>query len=198
MLAVPPQAGRSGTPAATPAPRITIPPAGRVGPARVPTGFPHTPEGALGQLAAIETSVLQGMSIERAHEVHQAWADPAAVPADAWELTANIQAFLGSGAGARADEPTTAVVTTPAAAQVKGTDGPDWVLACVLLDVKARLLTQARIAYGHCERMRWTDADAGRWVIGPGPAPARAPSTWPGTDLAAQAGWRTWVTGPDQ
>ena len=23
-------------------------------------------------------------------------------------------------------------------------------------------------------------------------APAKAPSTWPGSDLALQAGWRTW------
>ena len=71
-------------------------------------------------------------------------------------------------------------------------------LACVLLDVKAQISTQARIAYGHCERMQWTDQDGGRWVIGDGPAPARAPSTWPGTDLAAQAGWKTLTSPADQ
>ena len=59
MLQVPPQAGRGGTPAAVPAPAMTIPPAGRAGPADVPTGYPHTPEGAIGQLAAIEVAVLQ-------------------------------------------------------------------------------------------------------------------------------------------
>ena len=67
-----------------------------------------------------------------------------------------------------------------------------------LLDVKAQISTQARIAYGHCERMQWTDQDGGRWVIGDGPAPARAPSTWPGTDLAGQAGWRTLTSPADQ
>jgi len=51
-------------------------------------------------------------------------------------------------------------------------------------------VTSARIAFGHCERMQWQDT---RWVIAAGAAPARAPSTWPGTDLAAEAGWRTWV-----
>ncbi len=197
MLAVAPEASRSGTPAASPAATITVPPAGKVGPARVPTGFGHTPEGALGQLAAIEATVLQGMSIDQAHAVHQAWSTPGSGPADSWALVANIQAFLAA-AGHHASEGTTGVVTTPVAAQVKGTDGPDWVLACVLLDVKARLATQARIAYGHCERMQWTAGDEGRWVIAAGTAPARAPSTWPGTDLARQAGWRTWVTGPDQ
>ena len=199
MLAVPPEASRSGTPSARQSLTLTLPPAGKVGPADVPTGFPQTPEGAIGQLAAIETTVLQGMSIDRAHQVHAAWSTTNAVPVEAWELTGNIQAFLSSGAGGQyADSLHAAVVATPVAAQVKGVDGTDWVLACVLLDVKAQISTQARIAYGHCERMQWTDQDGGRWVIGDGPAPARAPSTWPGTDLAAQAGWKTLTSPADQ
>jgi len=198
MLAVPPEASRSGTPSARRSPTLTLPPAGRVGPAGVPTGFPKTPEGAIGQLTAIETTVLQSMSIERAHQVHAAWSTPYAVPVEAWELTGNIQAFLASGAGQYADSLHAAVVATPVAAQVKGVDEADWVLACVLLDVKAQISTQARIAYGHCERMQWIDQDGGRWVIGDGPAPARAPSTWPGTDLAAQAGWKTLTSPADQ
>ena len=198
MLAVPPEASRSGKPSAQVGPTITIPPAERVGPAGVPTGFPHSPEGAVGQLAAIETTVLQSMSIDRAHQVHAAWSNPGAVAAESWELTANIQAFLASSAGQYASDLRTAVVTTPIAAQVKGTDGTDWLLACVLLDVKAQISTQARIAYGHCERMQWTPRDGGRWVIGAGAAPARAPSTWPGTDLAIEAGWKTVTTPADQ
>ena len=198
MLAVPPEASRSGTPSARQSLTLTLPPAGKVGPADVPTGFPKTPEGAIGQLAAIETTVLQGMSIDRAHQVHAAWSTTNAVPVEAWELTGNIQAFLSSGAGQYADSLHAAVVATPVAAQVKGVDEADWVLACVLLDVKAQISTQARIAYGHCERMQWTDQDGGRWVIGDGPAPARAPSTWPGTDLAGQAGWKTLTSPADQ
>jgi len=193
MLAVPPQASRAGTPAATPGPVIALPSAGRVGPAEVPTGFPLTPEGAVAQLAAIATTVLQSMSIDRAHAVHQAWSAPGAVPADSWALVGSIQAFLGSAAGQHADDSTTAVVTTPVAAQVKGTDGADWVLACVLLDVEARVVTQARIAFGHCERMQWSTEQGGRWLIAAGAAPAPASSTWRETDLARQAGWRTWV-----
>ena len=152
----------------------------------------------MGQLAAIETTVLQSMSIDRAHQVHAAWSNPGAVPAESWELTANIQAFLASSAGQYGGDLRTAVVTTPIAAQVKGTDGADWVLACVLLDVKAQIATQARIAYGHCERMQWSLRDGGRWVIGAGAVPARAPSTWPGTDLAIEAGWKTVTTPADQ
>ncbi|MGB8384590.1 MAG: hypothetical protein WCG47_25680, partial [Dermatophilaceae bacterium] len=166
------------------------PPAGQVGPAQIPTGYPRTPEGALGQLAAIEVAVLASMSIETAHRVHEAWAAPDAPAAEAWALTANIQAFLASTAGQRVGERPAAVVVTPVAAQVKGTDGPDWVLACVLTQVTATVVSTARIGYGHCERMAWA---GDRWVIAPGAPPAPAPSTWPGTALARQAGWRTWI-----
>ena len=103
MLAVPPQAGRGGTPAALPAPAITIPAAGRVGPAQVPTGYPHTPAGAVGQLAAIEVAVLQRMSIAEVRAIYRAWADPGAPPVATWELTGNVQAFLASRAGRDAD-----------------------------------------------------------------------------------------------
>ena len=60
---------------------------------------------------------------------------------------------------------------SPAAIQIKGTDGPDWVVACVLLDVRAALKAEARMGYGTCERMQWT---GDRWLIGPGAPPALA------------------------
>lgn len=186
MLTVPPSAARGGTPASDPGPTITVPASTELGAAEVPTGFPRTPEGALGQLAAIESTVLQGMSVQRATGVHQAWAQPGTPPAGQWALVRSIQAFHTSRAGSAAAP---LVSATPVAGQVKGVDGPDWVLACVLMDVRAQVASTARIAYGHCERMQWLQ---GRWVIGAGPAPARAPSTWPETALAHEAGWATW------
>ena len=39
-------------------------------------------------------------------------------------------------------------------------------------------------------QMAWVD---GRWVIDAGIVPAWAPSTWPGSQKAADAGWRPWV-----
>jgi hypothetical protein len=190
MLRVAPEDSRRGIPTYQPLPTITIPAAGTGGPALVTTGYPHTPEGAIGQLAAIETSVLQMMTLEYARAVWQAWSAPGSPAGEAWELTANVQAFLASTAGQQAGTGTTSVTAIPTAGQVKGTDGPDWVLACVLLDIRATAATSARIAYGHCERMQWSGT---RWLIATGSPPAPAPSTWPGTELARSAGWRTWV-----
>ena len=79
---------------------------------------------------------------------------------------------------------------TPVAAQIKGSDGRDWVLACVLLRLAAVAASSASVAYGHCEPMQWHHD---RWQVAPGARPAPAPSTWPGTDLARRAGWRTWL-----
>lgn len=192
MLAVDPTAARAGTPATTPAPTMTAPAPTTTGPAGVPSGLPQTPQGAVAQLAAIDTTVLVGMSIPQAHQVHQAWSAPGAVPAQEWVMTANVAAFLAAaGQPGQAKQAHVAVTAVPVAGQVKGSDGDDWVLACVLFEVTAVITEQARIAYGHCEPMAWKD---NRWVIGPGPAPAVAPSTWPGTDLAAAAGWATWVS----
>lgn len=190
MLTVPPEASRSGTPSSQAVSGLVIPPAGQSGPVGIATGFPQTPQGAIGQLAAISVSVLHHMSIEHTREVYAAWSEPKAQPVGDWELMASVQAFHSSAAGTAATSLTPVITAAPVAAQVKGTDGQDWTLACVLLDVQARAVTSARIAFGHCERMQWQDT---RWVIAAGAAPARAPSTWPGTDLAAEAGWRTWV-----
>lgn len=78
-----------------------------------------------------------------------------AATAGGWEMTRNVQAFLtaaagtaaGRGAGRGAGDSTDDMVVVSAIlaeGQVKGTDGPDWVLACVLLDVRAWILAQAR------------------------------------------------------
>lgn len=190
MLDVAPQDARGGSPATTAAPPISIPGATHVGAADVPTGFPRTPEGAVGQLAAIAAAALQGMSVQTAVAVHDAWAADGAPSATDWALTSAVLAFLGSAAGPWVDDPGTSLVAVPLAGQVKGVDGPDWVLACVLFEVTATVVTQARTAFGHCEQMAW---DGDRWVIAAGAYPAPAPSTWPGTELAAAAGWRTWV-----
>ena len=189
MLQVPGSAATTPTVGAELGPTMALPPPSTVGPAGVPSGFPHTPEGAVAQLAAIEVTVVEAMSIPTAHRVHADWALEGGAAAGEWAMTRNVQSFLTAAGGQEhTKDDTILVAATPAAGQVKGTDGSDWVLACVLLDVRAAIVTDARIGYGHCERMTWTE---GRWLIGPGTPPAKAPSVWPGSDLAVQAGWRT-------
>lgn len=192
MLQVDQDDALPGPPAAVPGPTIAVPPATSTGTAGVPSGFERSPEGAVAQLAAIDTEVLHAMSIRRVNEVHRAWAMPGAPPVAQWEMTRNVQAFLGTAGMTDELAPTAVVTALPVAAQVKGSDGPDWVLACVLLQVRATVTTTSQLGYGRCERMQWS-REEDRWMIAPGPAPAPAPSIWPGTDRAIEAGWRSWT-----
>jgi hypothetical protein len=190
MLGVQPADARPTAPAAVAGSVIEIPPSTAVGPSGVPTGFPHTHEGAVGQLAAIEGTVLQGMSIPHTNDVYQRWALPGGVGAERWQMTANVQAFLAAAQMGQQKDISTSIVAVPAAGLVKGLDGPDWLVACVLLDIRATISVEARMGYGYCERMQWQD---GRWMIAPGTPPATAPSTWPGSELSIKAGWRSWI-----
>jgi hypothetical protein len=204
MLPAAPSDAQPAPPATRLAEPMAIPAATGAGPAGVLTGFPRTPQGAVGQLAAIEATVLQAMSIPVAHDVYDAWALPGGVGAEQWSMTGNVQTFLATARMGPEKDMGTVVMVTAAGAQIKGSDGPDWVLACVLLEVDALIEQVARIAYGHCERMQWHEEPAspkdpaasntpeGRWMIAPGEAPAAAPSTWPGTERAIDAGWKRW------
>lgn len=188
---VPPDARWPHSPAAVPPPEITIPASTSIGPAGVSAGFPRTPEGALGQLAAIEVRVLEAMSIPVLNQVHSAWVVPGGPELAAWEMSANVQAFLGAVPNEAPDriDDTTTVTVVPVGAQLKGTDGPDWVLACVMVEVRATVATDARMAYGHCARMVWA---SDRWRIAPGVPPAAVDGAWPGTQAFINAGWKTW------
>ncbi|MGD8202175.1 hypothetical protein ACQE98_16170 [Ornithinimicrobium sp. W1679] len=186
-----PRAFRQGEVAATVVDPLAIPSPSATGPVGVPTGFPHTPEGAVGQLAAIDVRVIQGMSVPATHEIYRSWSTGGTDPAR-WVMTGNVTDFLtAAGQSGQVKESGLVVTATPVAGQVKGSDGARWVLACVLLELRAELVQQAQVAYGHCEAMTWQE---GRWVIDPAHPVSSAPSTWPGTDLAARAGWRPWAT----
>jgi hypothetical protein len=205
MLAVGVEAMNPTTPTTQLAQSIEIPAATDTGPDNVPSGFPHTDEGAIGQLAALTQTVLDSMSVSVAHHVYDDWAMPGGVGANRWQMTVNVTSFLGAAAMGPAIAPGATVSAIAAGAQTKGTDGPDWTVACVLFEVDATISAQASIGYGTCERMQWNadpeagpgqaaDPDAGRWMIAPGTPPSPAPSTWPGSALALEAGWLTWLT----
>ena len=195
MLQVPSDAMNPAPPApdaaAQTASRMHIPSWTVPGPASVLTGFPQTPPGAVGQLAQIEATVLQDMSLATADEVYHGWALPGGIGSQSWELTSSVQAFLDRTQMGETLGGAATVTVDPVGALVKGTDGPTWLTACVLMDVTAVYRTQGQVAFGHCERMQWV---GGRWMIAPGRPPAPAPSTWPHTAASIEAGWRTWVT----
>jgi hypothetical protein len=185
-----PRAYREGQVATTVAEPLGVPSPSRIGPVGIATGYPQTPEGAVAQLAAIDVAVIQGMSVPATHEIYLSWSTGGADPAR-WVMTGNVTDFLtAAGQSGQSKEAGLVVTAVPAAGQVKGTDGDDWTVACVLLELHARLVQEATVAYGHCEAMTWT---GDRWVIDPTASVSPAPSTWPGTDLAAEAGWRPWV-----
>lgn len=192
MPLIAPDQGRPGArPALTRPALVEVPAASSTGPAGVASGFPRTPVGAIGQLAALLGAVIEAMDVEHTAQVYAGWSAPDAPPVQQWPAMGAVRAFLASARLSRLG-PGDVVVVTPVGAQVKGVDGPDWTLACVLVTVRARVNGEARIAYGHCERMTWQST---RWVIGPGAFPAPAPHTWPGSEAMLTAGWRSWSEG---
>lgn len=178
---------------------ITLPTATATGPAQVPTGFGHTPAGAMAQLAAIDQVAFQSGSLTQARAVIAGWAVHGGPTASSWSLITGMtdlfsqMGVTGSGSGQLA------LVLTPLMGQVKGSVGPDFTIPCVDFELDVTLHQTARGADADCQRMVWRPATAGstqygkaggRWMIGAGAEPATAPSVWPDTDLAMAVGYR--------
>ena len=170
-----------------PGPPIVLPPATVTGPAGVPTGFPHTPEGAMAQLAAIDQSALQSGSLSGARDVIAAWALPGGPTTTSWSGVEAMRTLLNATGLSGGGSPQLAVVLTPLMGQLKGSVGPDFVVPCVDFELDVTLQQTARGAIADCQRMVW---HLDRWMIGPGDEPALPPSVWPGTDLAISVGYR--------
>ncbi len=153
----------------------------------VRTGFPQTPAGAIAQLAAIDETALAGMNPAQVDQVYADWAVPGADPVELWSVDQFVQQTLtasGIPDGSSQLEASYAVTE----AQVKGTVGTEFVVACVNGEFDASLLDNAvRVGAADCARMTWTGL---RWQIAPGTQPTAPPNAWPGTAEAAQAGWR--------
>jgi hypothetical protein len=178
----PVSANATGTPSGLPDPT-------RVGPARVPTGFPHTPEGAMAQLAAIDQVAIQSGSLGTAAVVIRNWSVPGGPTEQTWSGTQAVATLLTSAQTAGSSQ--LAIVMTPLMGLVKGTVGPDFVIPCIDFELDVTLSQTARGAVADCQRMVWQqDSRRGRWMIGAGSEPATPPSVWPGTDLAISVGYR--------
>jgi len=169
-----------------PGPDISLPAATGTGPAQVPTGFGHSPAGALAQLAAIDTTAVQSGSLAGARQVIAGWALPGGPTPASSSLVHALTALFDSTGLPGGGSPRLTVVLTPLMGQIKGSVGGDFVVPCVDFELEITLAQTGRGAVADCQRMVWS---GGRWMIGAGPEPAPAPSVWPDTDLAIAVGY---------
>lgn len=178
---------------------LMVPAATATGPAQVPTGFPHTPAGALAQLAAIDQVAMQSGSLAGARAVIAGWATTGGPTASSWSVVQGLGTLFdqlglsGGGSGQLA------LVLTPLMGQIKGSVGADFVVPCVDFELDITFQQTARGATADCQRMVWTPTTSGpasgpgkaggRWLIGAGAEPATPPSVWPDTDTAISVGY---------
>jgi hypothetical protein len=167
--------------------QIVVPAATRTGPAGVPTGFPHTPQGALGQLAAIDQTAMQSGNLDGVRAVIADWAAPGGPTPTGWSAVAAMTDFLNSAGLSGGGGSQLSLVVTPLMGLIKGTVGSDFVLPCVDFQFDVTLQTTVHVAAADCQRMVWRDD---RWVVGPGPEPANPPSVWADTDIAITVGYK--------
>jgi hypothetical protein len=166
---------------------LVIPTATRTGPGGVPTGFGHTPAGALAQLAAIDQTAMQSGSLPGVRAVLTTWAAPGGPTAQSWSGVTAMAGFLDAAGLSGAGSPQLSLVVTPLMGLVKGSVGADFVVPCVDFEFDATLTQTQRVAVADCQRMIW---QGDRWVIGPGAEPADPPSVWPDTDTAISVGYK--------
>ncbi len=184
---------------------IQIPAPMEVGQVGVATGYPHTPEGALAQLAAIDTTTLTSASVRVAQEVITEWAAPAGPTTENWSGVLGLAALLESAGMPSDGQGSITIGTEPKMGFIKGTVGEDFVIPCIDFIVTATTTTSTtttttgqpqQVAVADCQRMVWqSDIEGGRWVIGPGQEPAAAPSLWPGSQESFDAGYQ-WLEVP--
>jgi len=192
-----------------PAP-LPLPTSSRMGPAGVPTGFPRTTAGALGQLAAIDGTALSSATMSGVRDVIAGWAVPGGPTTSSWSgvtamatllnavqragdssngVTSSVAGSAGGGQLVVVASPLMGLVkgSLPAGSGTAGGPAPQFVVPCLDIELDVTANSTARGASSDCQRMVWT---GGRWMIGAGPEPAPAPSVWPGTDLAYSVGYR--------
>lgn len=157
------------------------------GPADVPSGFPRTPEGALAQLAAIDTTAMEIGSVDGVRRVIDAWAASGGPTGETWSGVQGMASLLSAAGLSSAGSPQLAIVVRPVMGLIKGTVGPDFAVVCVDYEFTVTLEQTARAAVADCQRMQWA---GDRWLIGAGSEPAPGPSIWPGTDAAIASGYR--------
>ena len=175
-----------------------LPAATSTGPAGVSTGFAQTPQGAMAQLAAIDTAALSSASLAGARAVITGWAAPGGPTTSSWSVIRAIAALL-SETDLSGGTHQLAVLPTPLMGLIKGslranTAGPTgssgsggsgqpvFVVPCVDFELDVTVTSTARGAAADCQRMVWTTN-------------SRDTADTGGTGGAGGAGGR-WLIGP--
>ena len=168
---------------------IEIPPPTEVGEVGVATGYPRTPEGALAQLAAIDTTALASASVRVAQDVIKEWAAPGGPTAESWSGVEAMAALLESAGMSSEASSSLTIAVEAKMGFIKGTVGDDFVIPCIDFIVTATPTSgqPQQVAAADCQRMVWQDH---RWVIGEGAEPAPAPSLWPGSQASFDTGYQ--------
>lgn len=166
-------------------PPLSLPSGGK-STAGVTTGFAHTPEGALAQLAALNIAAYSNLSVDAGRSAYQAFAMPGAVALQDWNPTKTVMRYYTDNP--KTDPSRMRATFTPVQGLVKGSVGTDWALVCVNGQVNYAYNGDSnRVAVWDCARMQW---NKDKWMLAPGGNPARAPLTWPRDALSYQAGFR--------
>ena len=166
---------------------IAVPQPTSLGEAQVGTGFPGTPEGALGQLVAIDQRALESSSVVVAQDVIAAWAAPGGPTATTWSGVAAVQALLES-AGLPANGWSELRIQLDPAMGLIQSPGASTTTTCVdfIVIVAVGNRQPNRIAVADCQHMTWHDE---RWMIAPGDEAPPMPSLWPGTQASYDVGY---------
>lgn len=165
-----------------------------VGAAGVASGFPQTPQGALAQLAAIDSAVMGSASVREAQNIVGQWVAPEGPSPETWSGVVALATLL-EAAGMPADAQQQISISAQAEMGfIKGEVGDEFVVPCIdfLLTATPVGGQPRQVAAADCQRMVWHE---GRWVIGAGEEPAPAPSVWPGSQASFDAGY-LWLEVP--
>jgi hypothetical protein len=191
MMQLPAQAAQPQALTTTTAgPAITVPTPPATTGRWLPDGFPDTPEGALGQLKALDEIVMAAADPQVYARGFHELAEPGAPDPGSTGLSTLLTSLR-----TRAQLPATGPVPGLSASyqvthgQIKGaTSDGRYVVVCVLgqfsAGVNGRLVSAG---VGDCQALRWTGT---QWRIASGALAAPAPSAWPGSADAVKAGYR--------
>ncbi|MDA3644399.1 hypothetical protein LZ318_30695 [Saccharopolyspora indica] len=156
----------------------------------IPGGFPATTEGALAQLKALNEAAMRGGDPATYARGYRSLALAGAPPAESTGLYSLLRSMRSSaGLDPTGTVPDLTVTYEVTHGQVKGTtDRGYYVVACVLgqlsVDYRGQTITAG---VGDCQALRRVGE---QWRISPGPMAAAAPSAWPGSADAVNAGYR--------